>query len=310
MHAQLSIDETRRTRRISTPRLPSRALASRVLNQGVWAAFNFAVVVTLYFGWINRNERHWTAEHGLGYWLGIAGVAAMVLLLIYPLRKRWRALRFLGAVPFWFRLHMGLGLIAPTLILLHCNFKSSSANASVALYSMLVVALSGLVGRYLYRHVYSQLTGRRIEASEYFEEARDQMSAAADSAGVPRMSAENFDHLSKLTVRAIAPQRSLSAAISHRHAIGRQSRGLARKLARDLDVSRAERGLSRSMRRQHRREMRLFTEQIGAHCRAIRRAASLSVHERLFALWHVLHMPLFLMLIVAVVVHIVAVHLY
>jgi hypothetical protein len=32
--------------------------------------------------------------------------------------------------------------------------------------------------------------------------------------------------------------------------------------------------------------------------------------ERLFSLWHALHLPLFLMLLVAGVVHVVAVHVY
>jgi hypothetical protein len=42
----------------------------------------------------------------------------------------------------------------------------------------------------------------------------------------------------------------------------------------------------------------------------VRRAAGFSFFERLFALWHVLHVPLFVMLVIAGFTHVVAVHLY
>jgi hypothetical protein len=41
-----------------------------------------------------------------------------------------------------------------------------------------------------------------------------------------------------------------------------------------------------------------------------RRLAEFAACERLFALWHVLHMPLFFMLVIAGLVHVVAVHVY
>jgi hypothetical protein len=43
---------------------------------------------------------------------------------------------------------------------------------------------------------------------------------------------------------------------------------------------------------------------------ALRRTAGLAVYERLFAAWHVLHLPLFYMLIFTALIHVVAVHLY
>jgi len=35
-----------------------------------------------------------------------------------------------------------------------------------------------------------------------------------------------------------------------------------------------------------------------------------STYERLFGLWHVLHLPLFFMLIISGIVHVIAVHMY
>ena len=101
------------------------------------------VAAALLLGWHNSEEGHLTPETGVGYWLGIAGASAMLLLLLYPLRKRMKSLRGLGSVGGWFRLHMVLGLIGPALILFHSNFKLGSLNSNVALFSMLTVAASG-----------------------------------------------------------------------------------------------------------------------------------------------------------------------
>ena len=43
---------------------------------------------------------------------------------------------------------------------------------------------------------------------------------------------------------------------------------------------------------------------------AARRVAEFEGCARLFALWHVLHIPLFVMLLIAGVVHVIAVHVY
>jgi hypothetical protein len=42
----------------------------------------------------------------------------------------------------------------------------------------------------------------------------------------------------------------------------------------------------------------------------VRNTATLGVYERLFALWHVLHVPLFILLVITAIIHVVAVHLY
>ncbi|MEZ5921965.1 MAG: hypothetical protein R3C60_11515 [Parvularculaceae bacterium] len=44
--------------------------------------------------------------------------------------------------------------------------------------------------------------------------------------------------------------------------------------------------------------------------RRIEQAAELGFYERLFAAWHVLHLPLFILLIITAIIHVVAVHLY
>src|SRR6478672_738500 len=49
-------------------------------------AFGTATAAALLFGWHNSEEIELTPGTGVGYWLGIAGASAMLLLLFYPLR--------------------------------------------------------------------------------------------------------------------------------------------------------------------------------------------------------------------------------
>ena len=133
--------------------------------------FGGAIAVVLWLGWLNRDDNGLTPLSGVGYWLGIAGGSLMLLLLLYPLRKRIRALRAIGTVGFWFRAHMILGVLGPVLALLHANFRLGSINSNVALVAMLVVAISGVVGRYLYSKIYVGLYGRKAEVREILADA-------------------------------------------------------------------------------------------------------------------------------------------
>ena len=124
-------------------------------------AFGLAALLVLLWGRQAQLGRLITPERGIGYVLGIVGGSAMLLLLLYPARKRVTWLRFIGGVPEWFRLHMILGVVGPICILFHANFSLGAANSNVALFCMLAVAGSGVVGRYFYTRLHAHLDGRQ-----------------------------------------------------------------------------------------------------------------------------------------------------
>jgi hypothetical protein len=301
---------TRKLRSSKAPRTNGKARGRSHMTSLTWLAFCSLLGAMLLFGWINRNERHWVPETGPGYWLGIAGAVAMLALLIYPFRKRFMSLRFLGSVPTWFRLHMALGMLGPSLILLHCNFKSESLNASVALNAMLIVAASGLIGRFLYSHVHSSLSGKRMAATTFFDEL-------TPGGGIARanpffgLSQRSLARVSAVTKDALTPPRGILRAIGYASLVRWQTRQLSRSLSREIRARNAELvRVEAAPRRPLRQARRDFEQDVAAHLAAVRKAADLAIYERLFSLWHFLHLPLFMMLVIAAIVHVIAVHLY
>ena len=46
------------------------------------------------------------------------------------------------------------------------------------------------------------------------------------------------------------------------------------------------------------------------HIAAVKKAAAFAFYERLFRLWHVFHLPLFFLLVIAATIHIFAAHFF
>src|SRR5450631_3641644 len=135
----------------------------------VWSVI---VVWLIVWGHHAHLERYISPQRGLGYWLGIIGGSMMILLLVYSARKRAAWLRWLGGIPAWFEIHMALGVTGPILVLFHANFKLGATNSNVALISMLVVAGSGVIGRYIYTRLHAQMDGH--------EDTLEQLKAVGD----------------------------------------------------------------------------------------------------------------------------------
>jgi hypothetical protein len=58
------------------------------------------------------------------------------------------------------------------------------------------------------------------------------------------------------------------------------------------------------------RRIRSRSALIAAHLVEVQRVAQFGVFERLFSWWHVLHVPLVYMMVLAAIAHVVAVHMY
>lgn len=270
--------------------------------------FSMAVAALLIFGWSFPTERYITPHRGVGYALGIAGGSMMLLLLLYSARKRVRWLKFLGPTVGWFRYHMILGVLGPLCILYHANFGLGAANSNVALFSMLTVAGSGLVGRYIYARIHHGLYGSKTTLQELREGAEGLRAQSGAFAFLPEL----VSRLEAAEQRVVAGAPAIPLlGIPRLVAVG------ARVLAARLQLrSYVRRGLREAARHssalagERRRLQRSAYAYIDRRLAASRRVAGFQAYERLFSLWHALHLPLIFMMLAAGVVHVVAVHIY
>jgi len=292
----------------SAPSRPNLNYKARTALDTSALVFTLLISTLIVIGWLNREEGYLTPEHGMGYWLGIIGGSLMLFLLIYPLRKRWKLLRAIGPVTVWFRLHMIAGVIGPLLVVYHANFKFGSLNATIAMSSMLLVAFSGLIGRYLYGKLHKGLYGQRTQIREMLDDAtlfKQTFGAEMHEASDIAAQMQRYEH------RILQPDNGLMAGLWSLVLIRSESRRMRVKLQRQAKSNLALQARQEGWKRPElRARVRNANAWLGYYFRALNKAASYQVYVRLFSLWHILHLPLFFFLILAAIVHILAVHLY
>lgn len=103
-----------------------------------------------------------TSGGELGHAFGIVGSALIVLLLLYIPRKRWKRLARWGSLSLWLDVHIWMGVTGPLLIVLHSAFKVGGLVA-FSFWSMAAVALSGVLGRYLYLQIPRDDSGEELD---------------------------------------------------------------------------------------------------------------------------------------------------
>ena len=247
-------------------------------------------------------------KSGLGYAIGIVGGSLILAQLMYAVRKRVRALRWLGSVPRWFQTHMMLGIIGPVCILIHCGFSLGATNSNIALFSMLTVAGSGIFGRYFYAKIHHGLYGRKATLSELQERASELRERSTKLLMMPELAnlVEN-EEARLLEVAEWHPVMLIFAptTISLRYS-GARSR-LRRYVRAAIRVT-AQR--HKAVAKQSDRFERVAFDYVARRMKVTREVVEVRIYEKLFSVWHVLHMPLFLMLIAAGIVHVISVHVY
>lgn len=102
-------------------------------------------------------------EPGKGIWrlMGWVGSGMMVLMMAYTIRKKFAFMSSLGSMRMWLNFHMFLGVVGPILITFHTTFKFGGI-IGTSYWSMVATVLFGVLGRYIYIQIPRSITGAEL----------------------------------------------------------------------------------------------------------------------------------------------------
>ena len=143
-------------------------------------AMSAAIALLVYgfsYYWSSPADRALSPKHAylkpsgaIGLRLGMFGVLLFLFIYLYPLRKKWAWLGRQGSAKRWLDFHVLLGLVAPVVVTFHSSFKFNGI-AGVAYWIMGVVAMSGVVGRYIYSQIPRSLSSAELSLQEAQEQS-------------------------------------------------------------------------------------------------------------------------------------------
>lgn len=102
----------------------------------------------------------------LSTYCGLVGTGLMIIAAIYPIFRRIKLFRWLASNTMWFDFHLMAGTVGPMFIALHSVVQLDSWVSS-AFWSMVIVVVSGFLGRYLYTQVPELASGVELEELDH-----------------------------------------------------------------------------------------------------------------------------------------------
>jgi hypothetical protein len=234
--------------------------------------------------------RSWRSAGFWGHGFGILGSLLMLLMLLYSLRKRWGVLARVGHISHWLKIHIYFGITGPLLIVLHSAFKVQGLIA-VSFWSMIAVAASGIVGRYLYLLLPRNMWGEELDlhqAQHMDENFRNEL------IGRYSLSTQMLDGIETMLLPPI-PKRGNSLRVLFVLWWNDLNRPMHLKkvhgyLAASLKISSTE--------------LHDLNKLVGEHVRLKQRIILWNHTHSLFHYWHIIHRPFAYIMYIILLVHV------
>ncbi|MEO8636206.1 MAG: hypothetical protein ABI587_13105 [Gemmatimonadales bacterium] len=241
-----------------------------------------------------RSPLHaWLRPSGfVGQTAGIVSLLIFFFLWLYPLRKKFRWLAWTGMISKWLDVHIATALTVPVIAAIHASWRFEGV-IGLGYWSMMVVVLSGVVGRYLYVHIPRSASGLELSAEEIAAERRGLVSDIATATRLPIAQVESLLQSDPSPCDGLNLWQTLARMARDDRARWRSARALRRCCAEQPGATKPDRRQVNRVLSLARREMSL-TQQ----------ARMLEASRRIFRFWHVAHRPFAIAALVAVLVHV------
>lgn len=267
---------------------------------GFFILFGFsAFALLIYNGFdyytTSLEERFFHSKHELlkpsgsiGHGLGIIGSLMMLTgVTVYVARKRVRKFSRIGVLKYWLEFHIFLCSVGPMLVLFHTAFKFGGIVA-VSFWSMVAVAMSGLIGRYIYVQIPRSISGNEYSLNELRlmnEELTNKLGGKASLSENLRKEIDEFN---------------LSYQLKH----GRNflkvlfigyyiSFHILRRVRKDL--------VSNEVSLENRKEIISLTK---SKLVLNRRTILLRSMQKTFRYWHIFHLPFAIIMLIIMLIHV------
>tara|TARA_R110002050_G_scaffold286088_1_gene436101 strand:+ start:56408 stop:57268 length:861 start_codon:yes stop_codon:yes gene_type:complete len=265
----------------------------------IWSMTAIVILVTTYVAYYGYDyyvspieERFYLPMHdqlkpsgSFGHGLGIIGTAMIVFGVgIYIARKRYRFMAKYLRLKYLLEFHIFLCVLGPILILFHTAFKFGGM-VSIAFWSMVLVVLSGVIGRFIYIQIPRTIKGRELSLGE----VKDMKTNISDSLA----SQETLD---SETIQAI--QQVVSENESNFDDLSYISKYfMDKKSLRKIRKSLKAKGIAR-------REVKTILNMVREEISLSNKIRRLQTMQNLFKYWHVAHLPFALIMLIILVVHV------
>jgi hypothetical protein len=224
---------------------------------------------------------------GGGVAAGLLGTGLMVVMLVYSARRLLIRVKWLGGLQKWLSFHIVCGIMGPLFILVHAGLHWPRGLIAIGFWCMVLVALSGTFGRYVYGFFPRLENGQAMALS-------DAMDALTDLRA--ELVAATVDSRSHAIGEAVQLVQDLEFKADSFVDLVRLNREVGRRRARIAELL-GSAGLSADVASEAERTL---WEQL----KLKRGLESSRVVFRLFRYWHLFHRPLASAMYVIVLVHV------
>jgi hypothetical protein len=242
----------------------------------------------------SHNELKPSGTWGHGF--GIIGTLMMIFgVSIYMIRKRSRKIFTFGYLKHWLEFHIFLCTVGPVLVLYHTAFKFGGI-VSVSFWSMVLVVLSGVVGRFIYIQIPRTIQGKELGIAE-LGAMRQQMShnLYLDLTMNPAI----IDNLERLSSVERYSSLSFLQSIKLIFADFFQLKFFLSSTKRQLKTT----GISNY-------RIKEILRSVKSEIMLSRRIGLLKLMQKLFRYWHIAHLPFAISMFVIMIIHVIVTILF
>jgi hypothetical protein len=226
-------------------------------------------------------------SHGFG----IVGTAMIIAgVVMYSARKRVKKFSRIGKIKNVLEFHIFLCLLGPMLVLYHTTFKFGGIVA-VSFWSMMAVAASGIIGRYLYVQIPKGIHGNELTVKDLEEENRALLVNLEKEYGLAPQVIQSID---ALTVSKKPLEQMTTSEM------------LMFLFISDITRRRQLKKITHYLQRQSvdKHFIKKIAHIASDHLVLKRRIAFLEKLQHVFHYWHVVHLPFSIIMFVILILHV------